>query len=391
MIRTFKYRLYPRRSELERLDFLLDQARSIYNAALEQRINVYKTTGKGVTYPEQWAHFRDIRRENPDTLGQLNATSIQQLLRRLDKAFRAFFRRIKAGGTPGFPRFKAANRFRSLEFRHGDGCKLKPGKQTTLYVQNVGNIKVKFHRDLPAGSAIKHVVIKRSLGKWYVCLQVEVPETSIPEHQGSPIGIDMGIKFLLAFSDGRLIDNPRWLRSSQDRLRVAQRRLSRRKKGSRRWRKAAFEVAKIHEHIKNQRLDFWHKTTRSVADNHSIIGVEDLHLSFMTSNRSLALSAHDAGLALFTRLLAYKAEEAGARVISVNPANTSQACSGCGVIVPKILSVRLHQCTSCGLALDRDVNAARNILALALQPARTGRSGLNVGQQAMRAPRSSLL
>lgn len=328
---------------------------------------MYKETGQGISYPQQWAYFRDLRRKNPETLGKVNATSMQQLLRRLDKAFQAFFRRLRAGEKPGFPRFKSASRFRSMEFRHGDGCRLRFSDRVALYVQNVGEIKIKYHRDLPQGAVVKHVVLKKSLGKWYVYLQVEVPYSEPPIHQGPAVGIDMGLKSLLALSDGQLIDNPRWFRASQRRLRVAQRRLFRRRKGSRRWRKAAFQVAKIHEHIKNQRLDFWHKVSRALADRYSLIALENLTLDFMLKNRHLALSAHDAGLGIFRKLLEYKAADAGALVVYVNPASTSQVCSGCGDVVEKGLSVRIHRCTSCGLVIDRDINAARNILSLALQ------------------------
>ncbi|GIV80683.1 MAG: hypothetical protein KatS3mg051_0037 [Anaerolineae bacterium] len=153
MIRTYKYRLYPTNAQEKALDFLLWQGRTLYNAALEQRLTVYRETGKGVSYPQQWAHFRDLRHANPDTLGKLNATSVQQMLRRLDKAFRAFFRRLKAGEKPGFPRFKGCNRFNSLEYRYGDGCKLRFDEtgRALFYVQNVGEVKVKVHRPLPDG------------------------------------------------------------------------------------------------------------------------------------------------------------------------------------------------------------------------------------------------
>ena len=147
MLRTYRYRLYPTRSQEKALDFLLWQGRTLYNAALEQRIATYRETGKGITYPTQWAHFRDVRNTLPDTLGQLNATAVQQMLRRLDKSFKAFFRRLKQGEKPGFPRFKCRSRFHSLEYRHGDGCKLREKEGRPLfYVQNVGEIKLKLHR-----------------------------------------------------------------------------------------------------------------------------------------------------------------------------------------------------------------------------------------------------
>ena len=156
------------------------------------------------------------------------------------------------------------------------------------------------------------------------------------------------------------------------------RRLSRSKKGSNRRRKAVSQVARLHERIANQRRDFWHKTTRELVDTYSQIALEDLTLKFMTANHHLALSTYDVGMAEFQQLLAYKAESAGTKVVTVNPAYTSQACSDCGMIVPKDFSIRVHVCPNCGLTLDRDVNAARNILMLAVNSARTGPPGLNV-------------
>lgn len=391
MIRTYRYRLYPTKAQARTLDFLLWQGRTLYNAALEQRIAVYQATGQGVRYPQQWAHFRDLRNARPDTLGLLNATSVQQLLRRLDKAFVAFFRRLKAGEAPGFPRFKGRDRFHSLEYRHGDGCKLRMGERAMLYVQNVGEVKVKYHRPLPDDVAIKHVVIKRRANRWTACLMLALPAPEMPEHTGPAVGIDMGLSHLLALSDGTPVENPRWLHQGLAQLRVAQRRLTRRQKGSARRRKAAAQVARLHERVANQRRDFWHKLTRQLAGTYSLIALEDLTLAFMTANPHLALSAHDAGLAEFQHLLAYKAEEAGTQVVTVNPATTSQACSACGAVVPKALSVRVHVCPDCGLTLDRDVNAARNILMLAVNAARTGPPERNVAGCGERALGSSPL
>ena len=367
MLLTYKYRLYPTNAQARALDFLLWQGRNLYNAALEQRITAYKERGASVRYPEQWAHFRAIRHEQPDRLGQLNASCIQQLLRRLDKAFTAFFRRLKHGETPGFPRFKGRDRFHSLEFKHGDGCKLRLGERVLFYVQNVGELKVKFHRSLPEGAQIQHVVVKRTGHKWYVCLQLELADMIPPVHTGERVGIDVGLLSLLALSNGETVDNPRWLRHALAQLRTAQRRLSRRQKGSQRRRKAARLVAGLHERVTNQRRDFWHKLTHRLADTYRVIAIEDLSLAFMTHNEHLALSAHDAALGEFRQLLTYKAEKAGSVVVAVNPRNTSQVCSGCGAVVPKELPVRTHECPHCFLVLDRDVNAARNILSLALE------------------------
>ena len=152
MIRTFKYRLFTNKRQRSALDFILWQQRILYNTALEQRKTVYEDTGESVNYVGQWAHFRDVRNANPDTFGLVNATSLQQLLRRVDKAYRAFFRRLKAGDNPRLPPFQGRNRFHSMEFKHGDGVKLYQNEkgQTRLRIQNVGEVKVKFHRPLPS-------------------------------------------------------------------------------------------------------------------------------------------------------------------------------------------------------------------------------------------------
>jgi len=388
MIRTYKYRLYTHSRQAKKLSYLLDLSRNVYNAALEQRVDVYKETGSGVTYTVQSKHFGNLRRSDPDGLGVLNFTCMQQTLRRLDKAYRAFFRRVKSGEAPGFPRFKSVRRWHSAEFTYGDGCKLRfdDSGRALLYIQNVGEIKIKYHREIPSGAKIKHVVVKRSLGKWYVCLMIELPDADIVEREPAEIGIDVGLHSLLALSDGALVENPRWLRSSLAELRVAQRRMARRKKGGQRRNKARYQVAKLYDHISNQRRDFWHKETRKLADTYTLIAIEDLNLSFMTHNHHLALSTHDAGLGMFRQMLENKVENTGSQVIAVPPAYTSQMCSGCGEIVHKDLSVRIHHCPHCNLVLDRDVNAAINILNLA----RTGPSGANVDNGVMRSPRSSL-
>jgi putative transposase len=365
MKRTYKYRLRPNKQQDQLLDVLFWQARKLYNAALEQCISVYQNTGKGITYPAQWPHFRDQRNNDPDLYGMLNATSVQQMLRRLDKAFSAFFRRLKAGETPGFPRFKSRSRFKSIEYRYGDGCKLRQNEngQRRLYLQNIGEVKIIYHRPIPEDAVIKHAVIKRTNDKWYVCLMLELPDPALlPAPSRSQIGIDMGLSALLATREGVLFENPQWLRRSLAKLRVAQRKVSRRQKGSKRWYKAVRQVARLHEKIKDQRSDHWHKVTRDLAEAHSLIVIEDLNLKFMNTNRHLALSSHDAGLGMFTQMLAYKVEETGCLLLTVDPAYTSQRCSACGALVKKGLSVRVHHCSACGLDLHRDVNAARNIL-----------------------------
>jgi putative transposase len=378
MKRTYEYRLYPRKPERKALETLLLEHREVYNAALAQCRNAYEATGQHQSALSQWSYFRDWRNAFPDLI--LNASSLQHTLRRVDKAYAAFFRRVKAGEAPGHPRFKGKNRFDSIEYTYGDGAKLEYDEafdRFVLRVQNVGRIKVKLHRLMPDGARIKHVVIRRKASGWYVCLQLECPDGLPAEPNGKPaVGGDMGLLRLLTLSDGTLIDNPRWLRDALDELRRAQRRLARAKKGSQNRKDKRLIVAKLHEHIKNQRHDFWHKTTHTLVHSYGLIVLENLSLDFMLRNGNLSQSAHDAGLGLFRQLLDYKAAEAGSHVTTVNAAYTSQVCSGCGAIVEKGLSVRVHKCPDCGLEIDRDLNAARNILALAFSPPGSGGQAL---------------
>lgn len=353
MIRTYKYRLQPTKKQTYLLGDLFFQMQTVYNDALNERRWYWSRSRKSITYYDQWNRIRDERHALPEEMGLLNATSIQQMLRRVDKACRSFY-----SGLRGAPRFKGKDRFKSIEYRYSDGCKLKGNR---LYIQHVGEIRVKLHREIPDDATIKHVVVKRSVGKWYVCLMLDMPDIETPIHAGPAVGIDVGLHSLLAISDGTLVDNPRWLRGSLADLRVLNRKLSRQRRYSKGWRKTARKIGKLQEHIANQRLDFWHKTTRALAETYSTIAVENLNLAFMLKNDHLSLSAHDAALGLFRQLLSYKVEETGTKLIAVNPHNTSQVCSDCGTIVAKGLTVRVHHC-GCGLTIDRDVNAARNIL-----------------------------
>ena len=371
MIRTYQYRLYPSKAQKEVMVAVLRSARFLYNHALAYRRKRWQESRQSVPYKELSGMWRDWRNEQPDDnpLRLLNMSAGQQVLRRLEKTYNAFFR----GG--GFPRFKGRDRFNSVDYVYGDGCKLIDNR---LYIQNVGNLKVKLHRPLPENGVIKTVNLKRKASGWYVCFAVDLPDTHFLPNNQPCAGIDMGLSRLLTLSDSACVDNPRWLKTSLAKLRLAQRTLSRRKKGSNRRRKAREQVARLHEHVANTRRDFWHKTTTHLVNTYGAIGIEDLKLGFMLNNKNLSQSAHDAGLGLFTQLLESKAESAGSVVVKVNPKNTSQACSGCGCMVPKALHVRVHNCPRCGLALDRDENAARNIYHLAFKSAWTVPSGVNV-------------
>ncbi|MBO9320202.1 MAG: transposase [Chloroflexus sp.] len=377
MMLTYKYLLRPNNQQADRLVFLLEQHRIVYNHALQQRINIYKETGECIGYDTQCQHFRDIRRENPDTLGLVNASSLQRTLRRLDKTYTSFFRRLQSGEKVGFPRFKSRSRFNTMEYTYGDGCKLRTSKRkyVFLYVQNIGEIRLCYHRAIPEDSRINHARITRRNGRWYVSLSITLSTTPVQRTPtGKPVGVDVGLRRIAALSTGELIENPRWLRNNLARLRRLQRHASRQVKGSRRQHTTYRRIARLYEKIENQRRDYLHKISQSIVNKYTVIAVEDLKPTFMNRSRHLARASYDTGFGIFRRMLEYKAESAGIPLIAVSPVNTSQACSGCGRIVPKDVSVRVHQCLHCGLTLDRDVNAARNILMLALQnpPGRGG-------------------
>lgn len=373
MRKAYKYRLYPNRSQTEALDAMLESHRRLYNLALRERRDVYESEERSVSYGEQSGRFKESRRVLP-SFATLNFSSAQATLRRLDKAFKAFFRRVEAspGDATGYPRFKPEDRFRSVEFpSHGDGCRLKEnGGSARLYLQNIGHVKVKLHR--PVEGAIKTVSVKRACGKWYVVFSCDLggspapPERATELSKAEPkVGIDLGLKAFLATSDGESVEPPRHYRKSQKKLRRAQRSVSRKKKGSNRRRKARGKVARLHEKTANQRRDFHHKEARKLVDSHGFIAHESLNVKGIARTR-LAKSTHDAGWAQFLNILGGKAEYAGCQVIAVNPRNTSQACSSCGALpeVKKTLSDRMHVCP-CGYVADRDINAALNILEFA--------------------------
>lgn len=358
--KAFKYRLYPNRSQAGALDAMLEMHRHLYNSALEERRDVYEAEGRPVSYGEQSGKLKDARKCDP-YLAKTNFSSAQATLRRLDRAFKAFFRRLRGGKEPGYPRFKGRDRFRLVEFpSYGDGCRLKDNGR--LYLQHIGHIKVKLHR--PIGGKIKTVSVKRVCGKWYAIFSCDLGDAPEATGEGPEVGIDLGLKSFFVTSEGVSVERPRYYRNSQKKLRRAQRSLSRKQRGSNRRRKARERVARLHQKTANQRRDFHHKQARKLVDAHGLIVHEALSVRGIARTR-LAKPTHDAGWARFVSILRSKAEEAGVAVIAVDPRNTTQMCSNCGVVpeVKKTLSERVHSCP-CGYVADRDLNAAQNILRL---------------------------
>jgi putative transposase len=281
---------------------------------------------------------------------------LQDVLTRLDRAFQAFFRRVKNGERPGYPRFQGSNRYNSFTYKQfGNGATLENG---FLGLSKIGSVAVRWSR--PMEGAPKTVTISQEADGWYVCFScADVAINPLPA-TGRETGIDLGIEAFATLSDGTRIFHPGWYRQAERALKTAQRRVARRKRGSYRRRKAVALLAKAHQKVKRQRQDFHHKEARTLVQGYDVIYHEDLRVANMLRNHHLAKSIADAGWSAFLTILAYKAACAGRRVVAVNPAFTRQTCSGCGVLVQKGLSVRWHSCPACGTSLHRDHNAAKN-------------------------------
>jgi len=358
MKKTYLYKAQLSRQTENNCLSWLETCRQLYNLALEQRVSVWKNYRRSVTAYSQMAQLVDLKKAFPE-FKLMGSQCLQEVIERLDKAYQAFFRRIKTGDKPGFPRFKGKTRYDSFTLKQA-GWKLE-GKY--LSIKNVGKLKLFLSR--PIEGTIKTVTIRRtSTGKWFVSFSCDnVPERQFPD-TGKEIGIDMGIKSFLVDSEGNSVDNPSYLKESEKLLRRRQKSLSRKKKGSNKRQKARLLVSKAHEKVMNQRKDFLHKIANEYIKNYRKITIEDLQIRNMVKNHRLAKSISDAAWGMFFNFLSYKAEEAGGEEIKVAPHGTSQICSGCGEKVLKSLSVRTHRCPFCGLMLDRDHNAAINIKAL---------------------------
>jgi putative transposase len=357
MRKSFKYRLYPSKAHVEALTGQLRGACNLYNQSLEERITAWKNEGKSLNYYDQANRLKQLRADG--LVGVSNFSCCQDVLRRLNKTFSAFFSRIKKGQKPGFPRFKPNQRYDTLTFpSYGDGCKLI---DKLAYIQGVGKIKVKLHR--PVEGKIKTVSIKREAGRWFAIFSVECEPIPLPISTET-VGIDVGLTSFATFDDGTTVDNPRFTKEAERKLRVANRRLARRKKGSNRRRKAVQILQRQYAHIQNQRSNFHHNVSRSIVNRYGFIAVEDLNIKGLAGGM-LAKSVHDAGWGSFLNMLAYKAESAGREFVKVDPRGTSQTCL-CGAKVPKKLWDRWHSCSVCGLERARDHVSAQLILRLGL-------------------------
>jgi len=372
---AYKFRLYPTKKQAQALHWTLDRARELYNAALQERRDAYRMAGKSLTYYDQanqLPEIKAIREEYRDIHSQV----LQEVLRRVDKAMKAFFRRVKVGEKPGYPRFQGKNRYDSFTYPQM-GFSLTADSRICL--SKIGSLKVKLHREIKG--TIKTCTIKREGDSWFVVFACEVAPEALKEN-AEAIGIDLGLLHFATLSDGSTIENPRYYRKAQKRLEHLQQFLSRKKRDSNRRRKAVKQVAKAHRKVANQRKDFLHKQSRRLVNTYGLIVFEELQPANMSkrpkpkqdengtylpngaaAKGGLNKSILDAGWAQFQQYCSYKAANAGRSILLVNPNYTSQVCSGCGTVKKKELSERWHSC-ECGTELDRDHNAAINILRL---------------------------
>ena len=382
MRRAYKFRIYPTTGQASRVTQCLRDHQQLYNAALEERREAWRMRQVSIRYGQQSAQLKDIRALDQDQ-GRWSFSSQQATLRRLDKAMAAFYRRCKAGEKRiGYPRFKALDRWDSVEWpEDGDGCRWKPGT-SRVYLQGIGHVKVRAHR--PVQGRVKTISLKREGRRWYVVLSCDdVPAEPLPA-TGREIGLDVGVARFATTSDGEVIANPRFTREFADELTAAQRVLARKQRGSSNRRRAKAKVTEVHRKIRNRRADFHHKTARALVNECDVIALEDLNTAGMTkrpapkpdpdqpgaflpngaaAKAGLNKSIRDVGWTRFATILSGKAEEAGRRVLFVNPAYTSIDCHQCG-----------RRCTRpqqdtviCPVhgAMDADVNGARNIASRA--------------------------
>jgi len=359
MLKAFKYRVKTSKAVEQRLEATLDLCRELYNAALQERRSAWRLRHVSVTYPMQANQLPDIKASRPE-FADVHSQVLQDVLMRLQRAFENFFRRVREGETPGYPRFKSRNRYDSFTYPQS-GWRVEGNK---LYLSKIGSMRLRLSR--PIEVEIKRVTIKREAGKWYAIFTCEVEERPQPP-TGRLSGVDVNIENFLTTSEGEVVDNPRWFRQAEEMIAWCHRLLSRKRKGSNRRKKAILRLQKWYAKIKNQRRDFQHKLSRRLVNENDVLFFEILNIAGMVRNHHLAKSISDVAWGAFLFMLVYKAAEAGKLAIGVAPQWTTQECSRCHVLVRKGLSQRWHACPVCGLELPRDQNSALNILARGME------------------------
>ena len=360
MRKSYKYRLYPSKSQLASLQASLDACRWVYNSTLAAKKQAYDENNISLSKYDLSKFLPEWKEAKPE-LKLAHSQALQNAQERVDLAYKAFFRRVKAGEKPGYPRFKGYDRYDSFTLPQNP----PQPKEGLVKLPKVGKVKVKLHRPIK-GNPKRATIIRSATGKWYICYSCEdVPIKPIKHKKDKAVGVDLGCTTFAVLSDGSKIASPKFMGKDLNKLAKASRKHSNRKEA-----KTKGALAMAHERIANKRRDFAHKESRKLVDKYSHVFLEDLNIAsmleqneFKTLNRAIA----DSSWRMFINCTLYKAEEAGTVVKLVDPRNTTKTCSRCGTIMPKALSERVHNCSFCGLKLDRDLNAAFNILALGQQ------------------------
>lgn len=360
MYRTFKYRLYPNKQQEITLRETLFTCSLLYNRCLAERRDTWRNEQRSITAFQQILMLPQLKKED-ERYRKAFSQVLQDVIKRLDRAFDAFFRRVKAGEKPGYPRFKSAKRYDSFTYTQPPRGDWVRNGRVVLY--KIGHIKIKLHR--PLEGKVKTCTIRRQSDGWYALFTCEIEPKALPVSDKA-VGVDLGVESFAITSDERFFPSVKAHRKAEKKLKREQRAMDRKKPVSNRRKKAQKQLSKTSLHVANQRRDIAHKVARELVNQYQLIAVEDLNVAGLLKNHHLAKAISDQGWSTFVNILTSKAEEAGRKVVKVNPAYTSQECSECGQIKPKKLSERWHSC-DCGCSLHRDVNAARNILRRAIE------------------------
>jgi len=362
--RAYKFRIYPKTDEKERLERTLYLCKKLYNTELEQRILAYRVQRKSVKVREQENELPRLKEEMPE-YREIYSQVLQNATKRLDKSFDNFFRRNKLRKQGykikvGFPRFKSSKQYKSITYPQNANSAFVIMADGNLMLAKIGKIRMFKHREIEG--KIKTCTIKKhSDNEWYAIFTVEREEKTkkVPK---TAIGIDIGLKQLIKATDGTTIEPPKYLRKSEEQIKHWSREVSYKIKGSGKRKKCIKKLARAYRRVERKRDDYLHKVSRDLVNRADIIVFEDLRIQNMLKNHKLAKSIGDASWGKLIRYTSYKADSAGGSVYYVNPNGTSQICSRCGNWVQKDLSERIHSCPSCGYKSDRDLNASFNIL-----------------------------
>ena len=370
MLRTFQFRLKPNAAQAAALTRILSDNAETYNAALQERRDAWEMARKSISYRDQQNELTELRKD--ERFRWMACDIMRDPLRRVDRAFKAFFARVKRGAKPGFPRWRSRHRYDSFAFS------LPVCRERSIKIPNLGDIRAKGGRVI--NGKAKLCTVKRDGKRWTASVVCDIGEAPKKRAVSNAVGIDVGLTTLATLSDGTQIENPCWTKRHECRIADANRALARKKRGSRNRLKARETLRRAHQSAANARLNYIHHVSKWLVANYDLIAFEDLKIANMARSasgtveepgknvaqkRGLNRSIMDAAWGLLIWCITFKAESAGKWAVSVNPNGTSQMCSGCGRTVKKKLSERVHAC-ACGLTLGRDHNAGRNILALGM-------------------------